>query len=126
MGRLLAALSKASLEPDEEKVLLIIEDSLAKNWLQGQLKIHQHIFDYSFNTEIVKVSVSGLFEVLDSVFDSHELEKFKKDYEIAKSRKTAEERIAAFKKVARKFAEGAAKSAGGGVVSVLKAHMGTV
>ena len=36
MGRLLAALSKASLEPDAEKVLLIIEDSLAKNWLQGQ------------------------------------------------------------------------------------------
>ena len=46
MGRLLAALSKASLEPDGEKVLLIIEDSLAKNWLQGQLKIHQHIFDH--------------------------------------------------------------------------------
>ena len=41
MGRLLAALSKASLEPEGEKVLLIIEDSLAKNWLQGQLKIHQ-------------------------------------------------------------------------------------
>ncbi|MEL7615265.1 hypothetical protein AAGW18_22420 [Vreelandella titanicae] len=126
MGRLLAALSKASLEPDGEKVLLIIEDSLAKNWLQGQLKIHQHIFDYSFNTEIVKVSVSGLFQVLDSVFDAQEIDKFRKGYDAAKKKKTSEERVAAFKDVAKKFAEGAAKAAGGGVVKVLKAHLGSV
>jgi hypothetical protein len=126
MGRLLAALSKASLEPDGEKVLLIIEDSLAKNWLQGQLKIHQHIFDHSFNTEIVKVSVAGLFQVLDSVFDAGEIDKFRKGYDAAKKKKTEEERVAAFKGVAKKFAEGAAKAAGGGVVKVLKAHIGAV
>jgi hypothetical protein len=126
MGRLLAALSKASLEPDGEKVLLIIEDSLAKNWLQGQLKIYQHIFDHSFNTEIVKVSVAGLFQVLDSVFDADEIEKFKKGYEAAKKKKTSKERVAAFKGVAKKFAEGAAKAAGSGVVKVLKAHLGAI
>lgn len=124
MGRLLAALSKASLEHDGEKVCLIIEDSLAKNWLQGQLKIHQHIFDYSFNTEIVKVSSTGLFQVLETVFNNDELEKFKKGYESAKKEKTAEERVKAFKGVAKKFAEGAAKAAGSGVVAVLKAHLG--
>ena len=124
MGRLLAALSKASLEPDGEKVCLIIEDALAKNWLQGQLKINQHIFDHSFNTEIIKVSSSGLFQVLESVFDKDELEKFKTGYETAKKKKTAEARTKAFKGVAKKFAEGAAKAAGGGVVTVLKAHMG--
>jgi hypothetical protein len=42
-GRLLAALANATLEPDGTKICLIIEDSLAKNWLQGQLKIYQHI-----------------------------------------------------------------------------------
>lgn len=126
MGRLLAALSKASLEPDGEKVLLIIEDSLAKNWLQGQLKIHQHIFDHSFNTEIVKVSVTGLFQVLDSVFDAAEIARFRKGYDDAKKNKTSEERVAAFKGVAKKFAEGAAKAAGGGVAKVLKAHIGIV
>ena len=124
MGRLLAALSKASIEPDGEKICLIIEDSLAKNWLQGQLKIHQHIFDYSFNTEIVKVSSAGLFQVLETVFDKVELEKFKTGYEAAKKKKSAEERVKAFKGVALKFAEGAAKAAGAGVVTVLKAHMG--
>lgn len=124
MGRLLAALSKASLEPDGEKVHLIIEDTLAKNWLQGQLKIHQHIFDHSFNTEIVKVSVTGLFQVLESVFDATEITNFKKGYETARKKKTAEERVTAFKSVAKKFAEGAAKAAGSGVVKVLKAHLG--
>jgi len=124
MGRLLAALSKASLEPDSEKIFLIIEDSLAKNWLQGQLKIHQHIFDHSFNTEIVKVASTGLFQVLETVFDKAELKTFKEGYEKAKKKKTAEDRVTAFKSVALKFAEGAAKAAGGGVVTVLKAHLG--
>ena len=126
MGRLLAALSKASLEPEGEKICLIIEDSLAKNWLQGQLKIYQHIFDHSFNTEIVKVSSTGLFQVLDAVFDQKELEKFKSGYEMAKKKKTAEARTKAFKSVAVKFAEGAAKAAGTGVVKVLKAHIGSI
>jgi hypothetical protein len=124
MGRLLAALSKASLEPDGEKICLIIEDSLAKNWLQGQLKIHQHIFDHSFNTEIVKVSSAGLFQVLETVFDKGELKKFKEGYESAKKKKNAEDRMNAFKSIALKFAEGAAKAAGSGVVTVLKAHLG--
>jgi len=97
MGHLLAALSKASLEPDGEKICLIIEDALAKNWLQGQLKIHQHIFDHSFNTEIVKVSSAGLFQVLESAFDNGEIEKFKVGYESAKNKKKAEDRVKAFK-----------------------------
>lgn len=125
-GRLLAAISKASLEPDGEKILLIIEDTLAKNWLQGQLKIHQHIFDYSFNTEIVKVSVTGLFQVLESVFDAEEIAEFRQGYENAKKEKTSEARVAAFKGVAKKFAEGAAKAAGDGVFKVLKAHVGAL
>lgn len=124
MGRLLAALSKASIEPDDGKICLIIEDSLAKNWLQGQLKIHQHIFDHSFNTEIVKVSASGLFQVLKSVFNKIELDKFILGYEAAIKKKNADERVKTFKGVARKFAEGAAKAAGSGVVTVLKAHIG--
>jgi hypothetical protein len=123
-GRLLAALSKASLEPDGQKICLIIEDSLAKNWLQGQLKIYQHIFDYSFNTEIVKVSSEGLFDVLEAVFDKDEIKKFKNGYDDAKEKKTHKQRQEAFKGFAKKFAEGAAKVAGAGVAAVLKAHIG--
>lgn len=123
-GRLLAALSRASIEPDDGKICLIIEDSLAKNWLQGQLKINQQIFDHSFNTEIVKVSASGLFQVLETVFDKAELDKFKIGHEAAKNKKSADDRVKTFKGVAKKFAEGAAKAAGTGVVTILKAHIG--
>lgn len=125
-GRLLAALGNASLEPDGEKICLIIEDSLAKNWLQGELKLKQSIFDYSFNTEIVKVSASALFEMLEKVFDKKSLEAFKEGYIAAKKQKNAEARRDAFKRVALNFAEGAAKVAGGGVVAILKAHLGSI
>ena len=123
-GRLLAALAVATLEPENEKICLIIEDSLAKNWLQGQLKIHQQIFDHSFNMEIVRVSSSGLFAVLETLFDKEQLQTFKKGYEDAKKISDVTKRIQFFKSIARKFAEGAAKAAGGGVVAVVKAHLG--
>jgi hypothetical protein len=124
MGRLLAALSKASLEAEGKKIHLIIEDSLAKNWLQGQLKIHQQIFDHSFNTEILKIDAEGLFNVLETCFDKTALDAFKSGYETAKKKKSQAAMRKAFTGVAKKFAEGAAKAAGAGVVAVLKAHMG--
>ncbi|GAB1262471.1 hypothetical protein [Aurantivibrio plasticivorans] len=82
-ARLLAALSRASLEPEGDKVCLIIEDTLAKNWLQGQLKNSQQIFEHSFNTEIVKVSARGLFDVLEAFFDKKAITDFRKGYELA-------------------------------------------
>lgn len=126
IGRLLAALSKATIEPDGDKICLIIEDSLAKNWLQGQLKIHQQIFDHSFNTEIIKVSALGLFEVLSTVFDKNELDTFSREYEKAKKKANADERKKFFKLAAEDFAKGAAMKAGKGVVAVLNAHIGLV
>lgn len=127
-GRLLAALSQATLEIDDnrERIHLIIEDSLAKNWLQGQLKSKQLIFDHSFNTEIIKVPADGLFSVLETIFQKDELDKFRKAYELAKKKKTAEARRKAFKEAAGNFAQGAAKQAGSGVVAVLKAQIGMV
>ena len=123
-GRFLSVLSNASLEADGEKVLFIIEDSLTKNWLQGQLKIHQHIFDHSFNAEIVKVSFTGLIKVLESFFDKEQIDTFKADFEIAKKKKNAEERVRAFKEISKKFAEGAASAAGNAVKTVFKSQCG--
>ena len=123
-GRLLAALANASLEPQEEKICLIIEDALAKNWLQGQLKIYQQIFDHPFNTEIIRVSADGMFQVLQTLFDRNELESFKRGYDQAKKNSDGAARIKLFKALARKFAEGAAKAAGAGVLTVVKAHLG--
>lgn len=123
-GRLLAALATASLEPQAEKICLVIEDALAKNWLQGQLKIHQQIFDHPFNSEIVRVSADGMFRVLETLFDKHQLVNFKAGYEKAKKANDATARIQNFKNLARKFAEGAAEAAGASVLGVMKAHLG--
>lgn len=125
-ARLLAALSKATLEADGDKVCLVIEDALAKNWLQGQLKNNQLIFEHSFNSEIVRVSSSGLFSVLGSFFDKTALEQFEAGYEAAKKKSDAKAVRDTFRKVASKFAEGAAKSAGAGVLSIFKAHVGVI
>ena len=124
MGRLLAALSKASFEPDGDKIYLIIEDSLAKNWLQGQFKYNQHLFDNSFNREIVKVSAGALFQVLETVFDKEELSRFKADYDATKKQGKTEERISAFKEIVLNFTKGAAHAAGKGVFEVFKSHVG--
>jgi hypothetical protein len=124
MGRLLAALAVATLEPQEDKICLIVEDSLAKNWLQGQLKLHQQIFDHPFNTEIIRVSASGLFTVLETLFDKKQLVVFKNGYDEVKKTKDGANRVRLFKSLAKKFAEGAAESAGSGVFAVVKAHLG--
>jgi hypothetical protein len=124
MGRLLAALAVATLEPQEDKICMIIEDALAKNWLQGQLKLHQQIFDHPFNTEIIRVSAAGLFSVLETLFDKRQLQAFKNGYEGAKHTKDAATRVRLFKSLTRKFAEGAAEAAGAGVLVVVKAHLG--
>jgi len=123
-GRLLAALSDAILEPHDEKVCLVIEDTLAKNWLQGQLKSHRQIFDHSFNSEIIKVPAKGLFVVLDALFDKQQTAVFRDAYAEAKTNKDSVQRVQAFKEMAKNFAEGAANAAGGIVVSVLRLHLG--
>jgi hypothetical protein len=123
-GRLLAALAHASLEPQGDKICLIIEDTLAKNWLQGQLKIHQHIFDHPFSTEIVRVSADGLFQVLESLFSKKELAAFQAGYEASKKTDDTAKRKKLFKDAALKFAEGAAKAAGGTVLAVVKGQLG--
>jgi hypothetical protein len=123
-ARLLAALANATLEPDGKSIRLIIEDALAKNWLQGQLKLHQHLFDHALNSEIVKVPADGLFEVLDSFFDAKQIAAFKAAYKEAKQEANADKRKEFFKAAARKFAEGAAKSAGGAVLAFAKTQLG--
>lgn len=123
-ARLLAALANATLEADGKKICLIIEDALAKNWLQGQLKIHQQIFDHPFNTEIVRVSPEGLFAVLESLFDPRQTAAFKAEYEKVQKKADHAARVKMFKDAALKFAQGVAKSMGAGVGTALKGYLG--
>jgi hypothetical protein len=122
-GRLLAALANASIEPQSDRICLVIEDSLAKNWLQGQLKLRQQIYDHSFNTEIIRVSSTGMFAVLESLFGPKDIEQFKIGYESAKNIADVEARRKRFNEITLNFIKGAANAAGKGVVSIIRAHI---
>lgn len=116
-AKLLLALSRSVLEVESKTVCLVIEDALAKNWLQGQLKNNGLIFDHSFNTEIVKVKAPGLFHVLGQVFDTGQTETFKSAFEKLVKEKKDEQIRAGFAKLAEAFAAAAAKAAGGAVLA---------
>lgn len=119
-ARLLAALWNASLEPDDNKICLIIEDALAKNWLQGQLKASAQIFDHSFNTEIIKVSPEGLFKVLDGLFHGEALDRFRNTFEKQQKSEDIAKRVEMFRELAKSFAKGAAEGCGKEIVAVFK------
>ena len=123
-AKLLAALSQAVLEPADKKVCLIIEDTLARSWLQGKLKANSLIFDHSFNTEIVKVDANGLFAVLGRVFDEESTAAFRQDYELMLASDKQDQWRATFKRLAANFARGAATVAGGAVVAEMKTLLG--
>lgn len=113
--KMLIALKNASFDADGEKICLIIEDVIAKNWLQGQLKMHQHFFDNSFNSEIVKVPVLGLMEVLGKVFDGAEIERFKSDYRAIKAIESFDEK----KQKLKDFTIGLVSSLAGGLAPLI-------
>lgn len=122
-GRLLAALYTATLDLKDDKICLVIEDLLAKNWLQGQLKIHKQIYDYSFNTEIVKVEPNGLFAALSTMYDAQSLQVFMDEYRQLKKHKDRDKIVDKFSKLVESFVNGASAAAGAGVVAIVKAHL---
>lgn len=123
-ARLLAALSRASIECEKNRVRLLIEDSLAKHWLQGKLKDERQIFDHPFNSEIVEIEPEGLFRVLESIFGKAAITNFRKAYDAARSKTRQTEIKAAFAEAAKNFAQRAAEAAGGSVLALLRAQLG--
>lgn len=118
-AKLLFALSRAVLEIESKTVCLVIEDALAKNWLQDQLKKNGLIFDHSFNTEIVKVKAEGLFQVLQQIFDEAQTRVFKSSFDKLVKEKKGEQLREGFGRLVAAFAIGAAKAAGGVVLAGL-------
>jgi len=115
-ARLLMALSKATFEDDGDKICLILEDSLAKNWLQGQLKKSRQVFDHSFNTEIIKVSASGLCNVLKCIFGKKAVAGFEADIKKQEMDKSLVKQASFFKKLALDIAVACGIQGVGGLI----------
>lgn len=117
-ARLLVALSQGVLELEGRTIRLVIEDRLAKDWLQGQLKQHGVVYDLALNREIVKVPAKGLFAVLGELFDKPQTQAFQEAFDKLVHDKRGEQLRAGFLKLAGSFATEAARKAGGAVLAI--------
>lgn len=117
-------LAKAGLEFDKKeetvtKIVFVVEDILAKNWIQGQIKEHSGVFDSSFNTEIVKVEPELFFKLLRTLLDPSEVGAFQSKYNTLVEKKRREEIVNGFKSLVSSFAKGAAEAGGALAVTTL-------
>ena len=120
--RLLAALANASFDIEDSKIHIIIEDSLAKNWLQAEIKKNQLVFNNSFNSELVIVNPSDLFNVLDLIFPGKALVKFKSAYNAKNSKIKGDELKTEFSRLTKEFVSDVVKSAAGTFLQYCKMY----
>ncbi len=78
----------ANFSTDLETIKLLIEDKLAKSWIQGKLKVAGLFHDDSFNKEAISIDTEKFIEVMELLFTEKELSNFKKKYheEISKEK----------------------------------------
>jgi len=123
--RFALALEKAGLEFDNvgenvTKIVFVVEDVLAKNWIQGQIKAQSGTFDNSFNTEIIKVEPDAFFATLKNIgFGVQDVNNFKSKYDDLMKKKTKDARREGFKNLVSSFVNGAVGGLGGLVVNTL-------
>lgn len=105
--------ARAKFEVTEKLVCFVIEDTLTKNWLQGELKKNGLIFDNSFNTEIVKVSFENFCDILQAIYGDVNAKSF---VEKIKTTKSAH----AIDTLKKEFFKGLAKGLGGAIPTAIK------
>ena len=80
----------ASFSTDLETIKLLIEDKLAKSWIQGKLKDARLFHDDSFNKEAITIETRKFIQVMEVLFSEEEISSFKKEYETEISKKKSE------------------------------------
>ena len=119
--RFVRLLEKAGLELDKKegtitKIVFVVEDTLAKNWIQGQIKEHSGVFDGSFNTEIIKVDPELFFHLLRTLLPDSKVDTFEEKYKELVKKTKREQLNSGFKSLISSFAKGAV-GAGGAVAT---------
>lgn len=122
--RFIRQLEKAGLEFDKKegtvtKIVFVVEDVLAKNWIQGQIKEHSGIFDSSFNTEIIKIDPEVFFRLLRTLLPDSEVDKFENKYKDLLKKTKRSELVSGFKGLVSSFVKGAIKTGGAAATSAL-------
>lgn len=116
-ARFVKLLGNAGLELDKQKgkvtkIVFVVEDILAKNWIQAHIKEHSGIFDGSFNSELIKVDSETFFKLLRSLLSSSEIDSFEEKYNTLLKKKNNEDILSGFKTLIGSFAKGVASKSG--------------
>lgn len=124
--RFVRQLAKAGLEFDKKevtvaKIVFVMEDILAKNWIQGQIKEHSGVFDGSFNTEIIKIDPEAFLSLLRTLLSASEVDSFEEKYRALLKKTKRDEIISGFKSLVSSFAKGAAEAGGAVATTALLA-----
>ena len=122
--RFVSLLEKAGLELDKKegtvtKIVFVVEDILAKNWIQGQIKEHSGIFDGSFNTEIIKVDPEIFFRLLRTLLPDSKVDTFEEKYKALVKKTKREELVSGFKSLISSFVKGVAEAGGAAATTAL-------
>jgi len=124
--RFVRQLAKAGLEFDKKegtvaKIVFVVEDILAKNWIQGQIKEHSGVFDGSFNTEIIKVDPEVFFRLLRTLLSASEVDSFEGKYKALLKKTKRDEIVSGFKSLVSSFAKCATEAGGAAAATALLA-----
>jgi len=71
----------ANFSTDLETIKLLIEDKLAKSWIQGKLKDAGLFHDDSFNKEAITIETTKFIQVMEVLFSKEEIRSFKEEYQ---------------------------------------------
>lgn len=115
--RFKSCLRNVSMEIDTNKIVLILEDALAKNWIQGELKKERVFFDGSFNSEIVKVKPDQFIAILHIVLEYEEVELFQEKYNKLVKEKSGQELALGFVSLVKSTLKGIVEAAAVPVVA---------
>lgn len=80
----------ANFSTDLEIIKLLIEDKLAKSWIQGKLKDAGLFHDDSFNKEAITIETKKFIQVIEVLFSEEDISSFKDEYQAEISKEKSE------------------------------------
>ncbi len=83
-------LLSANFSTDLETIKLLIEDQLAKSWIQGKLKDAGLFHDDSFNKEAITIETTKFIQVMEVLFSEEEISSFREKYQDEISKEKSE------------------------------------
>lgn len=122
--RLVTLLERSKLRVASDQVELVIEDAFTRSMLLSELKAQGSAGDWSFNSEIIRVGVEPLLEVLVNAIPDDDLAKVKSRLgatTVGHARKEAKDALRrVFEKLKERATGGVADLAADAVTGVLK------